>query len=356
MKIVYLNYHIRSITGGHKYNDAFLDYVSKITDATIIRTPCCAALYPSWLKPLSPLLELKRLKLLSRDSIVFWGDTSHNYHFLLALFARFFMRVKSVIIVHHFLYGDESKHKIQSLIYFYYLKQIKTIIVPSPYTMSLAKRYFPEKEIIYIPLPFMKGYCLSTTYEEGNYLYVGSVEPRKGLIYLIEALGIVKQQKPTIRFTLTIVGEIVDIDYANLLLNKAEELNIREHVVVRGRVSDDELNDCYQRAEIFTFPSLLEGYGVVLIEAFSKGVPVVCFNNSAMPYTVKDGVNGLVADNMNIHSLADKILQLSGNQVLRKKLQEGIALTMKDLKTRDDFEAGVRKLFYALYHGKQIFN
>ena len=75
-----------------------------------------------------------------------------------------------------------------------------------------------------------------------------------------------------------------------------------------------------------------------------------------MPYTVKDGVNGLVADNMNIHSLADKILQLSGNQVLRKKLQEGIALTMKDLKTRDDFEAGVRKLFYALYHGKQIFN
>jgi glycosyltransferase involved in cell wall biosynthesis len=222
--------------------------------------------------------------------------------------------------------------------------------------MSLAKRYFPEKEIVYIPLPFKKEYCPSATYEEGNYLYVGSVEPRKGLIYLIEALGIVKQQKPTIRFTLNIVGEIVDRDYANLLLSKAEKLNIREHVVVRGRVSDDELNDCYQRAEMFTFPSLLEGYGVVLIEAFSKGVPVVCFNNSAMPYTVKDGVNGLVADNMNTQSMADKILQLSGNLVLRKRLQEGIAMTMKELKTREDFEAGVRKLVYTLHHEKQLSN
>lgn len=356
MKIVYLNYHTRSITGGHKYNDAFLDYVSKITDATIIRTPGCAALYPSWLKPLSPLLELKRLKLFSRDSIVFWGDTSYNYHFLLALFARFFKRIKTVIIVHHFLYGDESKHKIQSLIYFQYLKQIRTIIVPSPYTMSLAKRYFPEKEIVYIPLPFKNEYCPSVTYEKGNYLYVGSVEPRKGLIYLIEALGIVKQQKPTIRFTLNIVGEILDRDYANLLLSKAEKLNIREHIIMRGRVSDDELNDCYQRAEMFTFPSLLEGHGVVLIEAFSKGVPVVCFDNSAMPYTVKDGVNGLVADNMNTQSMANKILQLSGNLVLRKRLQEGIAMTMKDLKTREDFEAGVRKLVYTLHHEKQLSN
>ena len=348
MKIVFLNYHKRPITGGHRYNDAFLDYLTEISGATVVTTPNCSAIYPSWLKPLSPLLELKRLKLFSRHSMVVWGDTTHNYHFLLALLARFFKGLKSVIIIHHFLYDKESKHTIQSFIYFQYLKQIRTIIVPSPYTLDLARSYFPEKEIFYIPLPFKKEYTPSDRYEEGCFVYVGTVEPRKGLIYLIEALGIIKQQEPNKRFTLTIVGEVVDRHYAQQLISQAEQLNIRDDVILKGRVSDEELNDYYQRAEIFTFPSLLEGYGIVLIEAFSRGVPVVCFNNSAMPYTVKDGINGLVAENRDAQSLAEKIMLLSGNQSLRKKFQEGIAKTMQELKTQEDFESGVRDMFESI--------
>ena len=345
MKIVFLNYHKRSITGGHRYNEAFLNYLTEISGATVVTTPNCSAIYPSWLKPLSPLLELRRLHLFSRHSMVFWGDTSQNYHFLLALLARLFNRLKSVIIIHHFLYDKESKHTIKSFIYFLYLKQIHTIIVPSPYTLDLARSYFPEKEIFYIPLPFKKDYTPSNRYEEGCFVYVGTVEPRKGLIYLIEALGIIKQQDPNKHFTLNIVGEVVDKHYAQQLITRAEQLKIRDHVALRGRVSDEALNDYYQRAEIFTFPSLLEGYGIVLIEAFSKGVPIVCFHNSAMPYTVKDGVNGLVAENKNAQSLAEKIMLLSGNQPLRKKFQEGIAKTMQELKTQEDFESGVRNLY-----------
>ena len=161
----------------------------------------------------------------------------------------------------------------------------------------------------------------------------------------VYSLGIIKQQKPNTHFTLNIVGEIVDQHYAKQLTRRAEKLNISDSIVLKGRVSDDELLDCYQRAEIFTFPSLLEGYGIVIIEAFCKGVPVVCFNNSAMPYTVKDGVNGLVAENMNPQSLAEKILLLSGNSSLRKKLQEGIVRSIQELKTKDDFETGIRNFF-----------
>lgn len=342
MKIIFLNYHSRSITGGHKYNDAFLDYLHEMSGAEIVKTPSCSSLYPLWLRPLSPFLELKRLKLFSRDSVVFWGDTSQNYHFLLALFTRFFLNVKSVIIIHHFLFNNESKKSLRSFIYYFYLKQIRTIIVPSPYTLTIAKTLFPQKKLFYIPLPFKQEYCPSDKFEEGCFLYVGTVEPRKGLIYLIEALGIIKNQEPKKHFTLNIVGEIVDQHYAKQLTRRAEELNISDSIVLKGRVSDGELFDCYQRAEIFTFPSLLEGYGIVFIEAFSKGVPVVCFNNSAMPYTVKDGVNGLVAENMNSQSLAEKILLLSGNSSLREKLQEGIVRSIQELKTKDDFEAGIR--------------
>ena len=348
MKIIFLNYRKRSLTGGHRYNDAFLDYLTEISGATVVKTPSCSSIYPFWLKPLSPLLELKRLKLFSRDSIVFWGDTSYKYYFLLVLLTRLFLHVKSVIIIHHFLYDKASKHPIHSFFYFQYLKQIRTIIIPSPYTLDLARSYFPEKEIFYIPLPFKNEYIPSNRYEEGCFVYVGTVEPRKGLIYLIEALGIIKQQDPNKRFILNIVGEVVDQHYAQQLITRAEQLKIRDYVALRGRVSDEELEGYYQRAEIFTFPSLLEGYGIVLIEAFSKGVPVVCFDNSAMPYTVKDGVNGLLAENKNAQSLAEKIMLLSGNQPLRKKFQEGIAKTMQELKTQEDFESGIRNLYEAI--------
>lgn len=350
MNIVFLNYHSKSITGGHQYNDAFLDYLSEISGTSIVKTPACTSLYPSWLKPLAPLLELKRLQLFSRDSIVFWGDTSYKYHLLLVLFTRLFKHVKSVVIVHHFPFLIEPgwKKTIHDFFYLQYLKQIETIIVPSPYTLTIAQRYFPQKDIVYIPLPFHKDYTLTDGYEEGNYLYVGTVEPRKGLHYLIEALGIIKRQEPHKPFTLNIVGEIVDRHYAKQIIRQAQKLHISDSIILKGRVSDQALDEYYQRAEIFTFPSLLEGYGIVLIEAFSQGVPVVCFHNSAMPYTVKDGVNGLVAENKNAQSLAEKIMLLSGNKSLRKKFQKGIAKTIQELKTQEDFEEGIRQMYDAI--------
>lgn len=348
MKIIYLNYHKKQITGGHRYNDAFLAYLSKISGTEITKIPNCSAIYATWLKPLAPLLELRRMRLFSHNCITIWGDTSYLYHFLLALLVKLVFHVKSIIIIHHFQYNIESEKSIRSAVYYYYLKSMGTIIAPSPYTLSLAKKFFPRKQLFYIPLPFEKEFCLSKRYQVGNFLYVGTVEARKGLLYLIEALGLVKQHRQEMNISLNIVGEIIEKKYADLIMKRAQELNLVDCIMLRGYVSAKELDNYYQRAEIFTFPSLLEGYGIVLIEAFSRGVPVVCFNNSAMPYTIKDGINGLVADNMNVKSLAEKILLLSGNKTLREKLQKGIVKTIEGLKTKEDFEAGIRNMFHTV--------
>ena len=120
---------------------------------------------------------------------------------------------------------------------------------------------------------------------------------------------------------------------------------LSEYVKFKGRVSDEELNECYQRTEIFTFPSLLEGYGMVIVEAMSRGVPVVAFNNSAMSYSIKDGVNGLLAENENASSFAEKVLELTGNRSLRAELQKGIEETMLHLKTDDDFHKAIIELY-----------
>ena len=117
------------------------------------------------------------------------------------------------------------------------------------------------------------------------------------------------------------------------------------NVYFHGRLSDEALAECYQKAEIFTFPSLLEGYGIVLVEAFNNGLPIICFNNTAIPYTVKDGLNGFVANNKDSKDMAEKIQQLIGNTVLRNHLQEGIKDTVMHLRTKEDFDKAINDFY-----------
>lgn len=350
MKIVYLDHQEKSITGGHKYNDAFLAYLQKLSSEEIAKTPSCAALYPGWKKLISPFKELSRLGLMKSGSLVFWGDTTYKYHLLLALFAKIFKKIHSSIIIHHFSFLGEKgiKRYVTRMTLKLYISMFNDIIVPSPFTYDVAKNLFPQKKIYYIPLPFEHSFNVSNEYEKGNLLYVGTVEERKGLKYLIEALRIIISEHPKFDFRLNIVGKITDESYYRDLLSMISEIGIQEKVHFLGRVSNEQLQECYRRAEIFTFPSLLEGYGIVLVEAMSKGLPIVAFNNSAMPYTIKDGENGLLTENKNSFSYAERIMSIVGNEELRKRLQGRMEITVKNLKTKMDFEAGIRDFYYEI--------
>ena len=350
MTVFFLNCPAKSFTGGHKYNDDFMSYLSSYTGWNIVRTPNCALTYPSFRKFYAPFAELKWLKRFQSGDIVFLYDSCSKYHFLLALLANLFCGVSLVSIIHHFQYLERRKtfrffHKFIQYVYF---RTCDFLIVPSPFTLSISKKLFTNTKIVYVPIPFEKNFSISSRYEKGSFLFVGTVEPRKGLAYLIEAIGKVKMKKPNLKIHLNIVGKIVDSDYYNKLLLCAMNSDVRDVVKFWNRVPEDLLNDMYNKADLFIFPSLLEGYGMVLIEAMSHGIPVVAFNNSAMPYTIQDGVNGLLANDKDAESLAEKILLICGNDSLRMKLQLGMKATVNDLKTRSDFEEGVRQFVRAV--------
>lgn len=345
MKVVCLGYGHGLITGGHKYNNAFREYLSHYSGLELVMTPSCSATYKGWRKLYAPIMELKHLCIIKNRDIVFWSDMSYKYHFFFALLVSRFKRVHSFVIVHHFpQFPDNIKGKFTERLLCSYITKCGNIIVPSPYTLDIANRQFPNKKILYIPIPFEKKYVCSHTHKKGNFLYVGTVEHRKGLIYLIDALGIIHRNHPALEFSLNIVGKVTEKTYYDKLLMKIDELNLQNFVHFRGRVSDEDLETYYNEAEIFTFPSLLEGYGIVLVEALNKGLPIIAFNNSAIPYTVKDGINGFLAENKNAESFAEKIMLLTGNDKLRAELQEGIQETIESLKTQVDFENGIKTL------------
>lgn len=353
MKIMYLSHHEVAVTGGHKYNEAFEKYLAKISGVDIVSTPSCAKKYKGWRKIYSPFAELKHLKNFGDYSLVMFGDTTFKHHFLLAMFNKWFVRSQTTMIIHHFLFIGQHGigAKIQKWLMCKYTSMMDSIIVPSPYTMDVAKGLFPKKKIYYIPLPFEKKFKKSSEYEIGNFLYVGTVEERKGLSYLIEALSQLDNKK---KIRLNIVGKIANEKYYDELKKLIKGLGLNENVCFHGRISDEKLKECYQKAEIFTFPSLLEGYGIVLVEAFNNGLPVICFDNTAMPYTVKDGVNGLIAKNKDSKDFAAKIELLSGNKELRERLLLGVESSVNQLKTRADFEQGINAFYDEIFENHNI--
>lgn len=342
--IIYLSRHKKTITGGHKYNDAFQVYLEKLSGIEIQSTPSCTASYKGWKRIISPLAELKHLKHFSQDTFVMFVDSTYKYHLLLAIVNKFVYHAKTTMIVHHFPFigGSGLLWRISKWLMCKYVSLMDSIIVPSPFTLDVAKSLFPSKKIFYVPLPFEHKFNKSSDYEVGNLLYVGTVEERKGLTYLIDAISML-ENKASVK--LNIVGKIVDQVYYDNLVQQIGTLGLTDNVNFLGRVSDEVLAECYQKAEIFTFPSLLEGYGIVLIEAYNNGLPIICFDNTAMPYTVKDGVNGFVAKNKDARDMASKIQHLMGNTSLREKLQESIKETVIHLKTQGDFEKAIESFY-----------
>lgn len=102
-------------------------------------------------------------------------------------------------------------------------------------------------------------------------LFVGTREPRKNLARLIEAWQPISEH-----IDLLVAGE-VGWDHSE------EKFAKLEHLQFLGRVTDQELSVLYTQAKVFAYPSMYEGFGLPILEAFYHGTPVVTSNISSMP-------------------------------------------------------------------------
>jgi glycosyltransferase involved in cell wall biosynthesis len=113
-------------------------------------------------------------------------------------------------------------------------------------------------------------------------LSVGTIEPRKNLPTLFEALkhlslGEVK---------LVVVG--LRGWYSHKIFARLKGLGVDERVMFTGFVPDEDLPALYSLAEAFAYPSLYEGFGLPALEAMACGTPVVCSDSSSLPEVVGD--------------------------------------------------------------------
>jgi glycosyltransferase involved in cell wall biosynthesis len=103
----------------------------------------------------------------------------------------------------------------------------------------------------------------------------------------------------------------------------ARGLNLAEEMVFTGYVPDEVLKTLYQGAKAFVYPSLIEGFGLPILEAMAYGTPVIGSNRTSIPEVI--GEAGIIVDPDNAEQIADAILLLLKDEMLRLSyIQKGV--------------------------------
>lgn len=156
-----------------------------------------------------------------------------------------------------------------------------------------------------------------TTYnlQQNSYvLYVGALQPRKNLVRLIEAFALAK--KSMFEMKLVLAGERAWLADEVFL---ARELSpYKDDIIMTGQVSFEDLRILYQGARMFVFPSLYEGFGLPLLEAFASRIPVLTTSNSSLLEV--GGKAALYANASSTVDIAEKMERLWSDEGLREEL------------------------------------
>jgi len=150
-----------------------------------------------------------------------------------------------------------------------------------------------------------------------NILFVGRLEPRKGVKFLFRAMPRILREVPEAR--LTVVGSGPLSGYYRSHLPDGVE----DRVVFAGRVSGEALASHYAAADVFCSPAMGgESFGIVLIEAMAAGAAVVASDIAGYRDVVSDGATGLLVRRGDPDSIAAGIVRLARDEELRRRLVE----------------------------------
>lgn len=154
------------------------------------------------------------------------------------------------------------------------------------------------------------------TRETLRLLFVGRLEPEKGLTVLLEAVALLKKYRSN--FHLDIVGSGQDLRQLTKLI---EQMDIGGNLSLWGYLPfGDMLFKRYRQADIFVLPSLSEGTPNVLVEAMAFGLPIVASNVGGCQRLVHDRRNGLLVKPRDAEALSNALLELLDDEGLRTQL------------------------------------
>jgi alpha-1,3-rhamnosyl/mannosyltransferase len=177
---------------------------------------------------------------------------------------------------------------------------------------------------------------------ESYLLFVGSLEPRKNIDFLIDALTLSDTDIPLVLAGWQGWGKK---DW----IGKIKSRNLKNRIYVTGHIPDHDLRAVYTGAMALVYPSLYEGFGLPILEAMACNCPVICSNTASMPEVAGDAA--ILIDPTRRDELAQAIENMvhdteMRNDFVKKGAQQAAGFTWYDTaeKTRDIFKMAAGEL------------
>jgi glycosyltransferase involved in cell wall biosynthesis len=161
----------------------------------------------------------------------------------------------------------------------------------------------------------------SFSISKGNYiLHVGTMFKRKNIPALVQAFSKLKSTGyPELKLVLagSSPANKIDSDH-ELILDAIENLQLKDQIILTGYLSDSSLSFLYENALMYVFPSVNEGFGIPVLEAFKNNLPVLVADNTCLPEVGGDAV--LQFDPYDTNDMALKIKTVLDDTVLQKNM------------------------------------
>lgn len=269
------------------------------------------------------------IRLFRRKDVDIFFTTSH--------YAPRFSPVPTVISImdvsyFHYpeLFNKKDLYKLKNWTQYSANKARKIITISNSSKNDIIKYYqIPEEKIVVVypgikEIEVSKMNKIPAKYKiQGDFiLYIGTLQPRKNLTRLIEAISIIKNKK----ITLVIIGK-KGWQYEEILA-APDTYGVKDRVEFLDFVPDEDLPSFYQNALCYVLPSLYEGFGLPILEAMQYGCPVLTSNVSSLPEAGGDAA--LYFDPMNVDDIAHKIDKVEEDNKLREEMKrKGLAHVKK---------------------------
>jgi glycosyltransferase involved in cell wall biosynthesis len=292
-------------------------------------------MFQVWKQLLLPILAWFK-----RCDIVFCTDYFVPY---------FHLNFKTVQVFHDAFFFQNSEHynKHWFVLHKYLAmpaaKKSSFIITPSDYALQtvhqyagisinqLVRIYEAPKNLDSIEVD-NNDPVLSSFIHTKYIFHVGVLEKRKNLLNLVKAYHIlINNGSDYGQINLVLAGKgtgRAESDVSSELIALINELQLNNRIILTGYLTDKQLKTTYQNALMYVFPSLNEGFGIPVLEAFKARIPVLVANNSCLPEIGGDAV--LQFDPFNIKDIAEKMQRVIDNADIRNDL-----ITKGDIRLKD---------------------
>ncbi|RPJ41258.1 MAG: glycosyltransferase family 1 protein, partial [Chloroflexi bacterium] len=212
--------------------------------------------------------------------------------------------------------------------FLYHADQSKIVVIPPGVDVSHFYPIAPDEAKCAIGVPE----------DESMLLFVGRIEPLKGVDTLIRAIALMHQNGVARQFPhyLAVIGgdpkvktRAMNTEMARLQA-LSRELGLEDLVLFLGKRSQQSLPYYYSAANVLIMPSHYESFGMVALEAMACGTPVVASQVGGLAFLIQDGVTGYVVPGGDPQALSDRLTELLSQPELRQKLGQQAAAYAQD--------------------------